>query len=92
MVQSAELNSYMTTFSLSRGGCGLAWSGPRPRHGTILTVRLGGGRTAASLRAMVCWERQLNKIAMHVGVRFIAGDDAKLAALLAGACARSGDD
>lgn len=79
-VQSATATTYMNTFSVSRGGCGLTWSGQRPRLGSVLYVRLGGGRGAASLRAMVCWARDLAG-SQRVGVRFVGGEEAKLAAL-----------
>ena len=81
MVQSMDAHTYMTTFSLSKGGCGLAWSGPRPKLGTVVNVRLVGGKTAASLRAMICWVNVLNR-AIRVGVRFVSGEDAKLSLLL----------
>lgn len=81
-VQTAASTTYMNTFSVSRGGCGLSWSGQVPRIGSGLNVRLGGGQTAASLRAMVCWARQV-KGAQRVGVRFVGGEEAKLAVMLA---------
>jgi hypothetical protein len=85
-VQTATSTTYMNTFSVSRGGCGLSWSGQRPRLGSVLYVRLGGGRAAASLRAMVCWARDVSG-ASRVGVRFVGGEEAKLAVLLAQAAA-----
>lgn len=72
---------YMTTSSVSQGGCGLAWSGPAPRPGSGLHIRLGGGPRAAAFRAMVCWVQD-GKGGLRVGVRFLAGEEAKLAALL----------
>ncbi len=43
-VQTATSTTYMNTFSVSRGGCGLSWSGQVPRIGSVLYVRLGGGQ------------------------------------------------
>jgi hypothetical protein len=64
--------TYMTTFSVSEKGCGLAWSGPVPAVGDPMDVRLGAGSSAASLRSVVCWTTQSGRTAM-VGVRFVAG-------------------
>jgi hypothetical protein len=81
-VQTATSTTYMNTFSVSRGGCGLTWSGQVPRLGSVIYVRLGGGRAAASMRAMACWARQVSGV-QRVGVRFVGGEEAKLATLLA---------
>ena len=62
----------MTTFSVSEGGCGLAWSGPVPSIGVPVDVRLGAGKLAASFRGEVCWTVQSGRTAT-VGVRFVAG-------------------
>jgi hypothetical protein len=78
----------MTTFSVSRGGCGLAWSGPAPRLGDTLFVRLGAGRSAATLRAMVCWTEPRGR-SLRVGVRFVGGQDWELQSLIAGSPADS---
>jgi len=83
VVSSQEHNTYMTTFSISRGGCGLAWSGAPPPLGGLLQVRLGSGRAAVTLRAQVCWVKEL--LGRHtVGVRFAAGQEAALMALITG--------
>ena len=76
-------STFMTTFSVSRGGCGLAWIGPAPRLGDTYFVRLGAGRGAATLRAMVCWTRSSGRH-LRVGVRFVGGQDSELQALIAG--------
>jgi hypothetical protein len=64
--------TYMTTFSVSEKGCGLAWSGPVPSVGVPMDVRLGAGSLAASFRSVVCWTAQAGRSAT-VGVRFLAG-------------------
>jgi hypothetical protein len=64
--------TYMTTFSVSEKGCGLAWSGPVPNVGFPMDVRLGAGSLAASFRSVVCWTAQAGRSAT-VGVRFLAG-------------------
>jgi hypothetical protein len=76
--------AYMTAYSLSEGGCGLAWSGPLPRLGAGLMVRLGTGPRAVSVRGMTCWVREAPK-GPRVGVRFLGatGGAVGLPALLA---------
>jgi hypothetical protein len=74
--------TYMTTFSVSEKGCGLAWSGPVPDVGVQMKVRLGAGSQAASLSSVVCWTAQSGRTAT-VGVRFLAGATAAWAMMLA---------
>lgn len=62
--------AFMTATSLSEGGCGLAWSGPAPRLGAGLLVRLGSGPRAVTVRAMACWVREAPK-GLRVGLRFL---------------------
>ncbi len=81
-VSSRSGNTYMTTFSLSRGGCGLAWSGPFPRLGDVLWVRLGSAAGGVAMRGMVCWTKGEGD-GRRVGIRFVGGQDSELAALLA---------
>jgi len=81
VVYSESGNTYMNTFSVSTGGCGLTWSGPPPRLGGGVHVRLGSGAGAASFRAVVRWTRPEPK-SLRVGLRFLDGEEAKLAALL----------
>jgi hypothetical protein len=72
VVQGPIAPTYMTTFSVSAKGCGLAWTGPLPAVGAPVDVRLGAGSGAARLRSVVCWTAQSGRAAM-VGVRFVAG-------------------
>ncbi|MFO0584873.1 MAG: PilZ domain-containing protein [Anaeromyxobacter sp.] len=74
VVSAGPAALYMKTFSLSRGGCGLSWAGERPPAGTYMNVRLGGGPTAPSFRARVCWVRGEPQ-GTKVGMRFLAGGD-----------------
>ena len=78
-----EGNAYMTTTTVSLGGCGLAWSGPLPSRGSPLQIRLGSGPTSATFRGRTCWVREEAR-GVRVGVRFVAGQDAALAALIDG--------
>jgi hypothetical protein len=64
--------TYMTTFSVSEAGCGLAWSGPLPAVGLPMDVRLGAGNRVAIFRSVVCWTQSSGRSA-NVGVRFVAG-------------------
>ena len=45
----------MTTISVSSGGCGLAWAGPRPSIGRPLRLWLGDQVPPADVHAVVCW-------------------------------------
>lgn len=72
VVYGAGAPTYMTTFSVSERGCGLLWSGPVPKVGVPMDVRLGAGNGAASFRGVVCWTAQSGRTAT-VGVRFLAG-------------------
>jgi hypothetical protein len=81
--------TYMTTISVSEGGCGLAWSGPVPATlGARLDIRLGAGSRAVMFRSVVCWTARSGNTST-AGVRFVAG--AKDAwAMLLGEAQRSG--
>ncbi len=81
VVATPEGATYMNTFSLSRGGCGLRWSGPPPQVGSTVHLRLGAGFSVPTLRATVCWvEEQGSRL--RVGFRFVGGQDGRLEALL----------
>jgi hypothetical protein len=73
--------TYMTTFSVSERGCGLAWSGPVPAVGVPVDVRLGAGTRATSFRSVVCWTAQSGRTST-VGVRFVAGPSSAWAMML----------
>jgi len=88
VVSGAGTPTYMTTFSVSERGCGLAWSGPVPAIGAPLEVRVGAGSAAATFRTTVCWAASSGRAAM-VGVRFEAGAHGAWAAML-GEVRRSG--
>jgi len=65
--------TYMTTFSVSENGCGLAWSGPVPAViGAELDIRLGAGGRAVTFRGVVCWTARSGSTAT-VGLRFATG-------------------
>jgi hypothetical protein len=73
---------YMTTFSVSENGCGLAWSGPVPAQvGSELDVRLGAGSRSVTLRSLVCWTGRSGSTAT-VGVRFAPGSRGPWAMML----------
>ena len=80
--------TYMTTFSVSQNGCGLAWSGTVPTVGVPMEVRLGAGRLVASFCGEVCWTARSGRAAT-VGVRFLAGEQNAWASIL-GDLRRSG--
>lgn len=65
--------TYMTTFSVSENGCGLAWSGPvATSTGAHLEIRLGAGSRAVTFRSVVCWTGKAGA-SSAVGVRFVTG-------------------
>ncbi len=73
VVYGARGPTYMTTFSVSDNGCGLAWSGAMPDLGVPMEIRLGAGSQVASFCAEVCWTAPTGR-APTVGVRFAAGE------------------
>ncbi len=81
VVYHAAGPTYMTTFSVSENGCGIAWSGAVPAIGTPMDVRIGAGAQAASFRAVVCWTAKAGRTAM-VGLRFVSGEKHAWAAML----------
>jgi hypothetical protein len=74
--------TYMTTFSVSPNGCGLAWTGPIPDLGAPMDVRLGAGALTASFCGEVCWTAPTGR-APTVGLCFAAGDRRTWARILA---------
>jgi hypothetical protein len=65
--------TYMTTFSVSENGCGLAWTGPVPAAiGAKLDIRFGAGSRSVTFRSEVRWTARSGSTAT-VGVRFVAG-------------------
>lgn len=74
VVQAPAGPTFMTTFSVSERGCGLAWSGPAPVPdvGARVDVRLGAGSRSATLRGAVCWTARSGRSAT-VGVFFLDG-------------------
>jgi hypothetical protein len=74
--------TYMTTFSVSANGCGLAWTGAIPAVGTPLELRLGTGHGAVTFRGSVCWTSRTDHTAT-VGVRFAGGASHAWAAVVA---------
>ena len=74
--------NYMTTFSVSENGCGLAWSGPVPAVlGTEMDIRLGAGTRSVTFRSVVCWTARSGSTAT-VGVRFATGTRSTWAMIL----------
>ncbi len=82
IVYGAVGPTYMTTFSVSENGCGLAWTGPVPDVGLPVHVRLGAGSRAAAFRSVVCWTAQAGRTPT-VGMRFLAGPQNAWAMMLA---------
>lgn len=62
---------YMTTFCVSEGGCGLRWSGPLPKVGQEVSVRLSGTARGPDIPGTVCWLASSGS-SPTAGVRFDA--------------------
>ncbi|HEY6104525.1 MAG TPA: PilZ domain-containing protein [Anaeromyxobacteraceae bacterium] len=65
---------YLTSVSVSTGGCSLRWPGSMPTLGEAVNLRFRGSRSV-DMRGVVCWRKPANKT---VGLRFVerpaAGD------------------
>lgn len=73
VVHGSAAPTYMTTFSVSENGCGLAWSGPVPAAvGAKLDIRLGAGSRTVTFGSVVCWTARSGS-RTTVGVRFVTG-------------------
>jgi hypothetical protein len=81
VVRGVGAPTYMTTYAVSEKGCGLVWSGPVPRVGASMDVRLGAGSRVASFRSVVC-NAESGRTAT-VGMRFVAGAHSSWAMMLA---------
>ncbi|MBK9517787.1 MAG: PilZ domain-containing protein [Anaeromyxobacter sp.] len=63
----------MTTFSVSPGGCGIAWSGPPPTIGRAVRLRVGPQARPADLWGTIRWIGARGP-SSTTGVRLLAGD------------------
>lgn len=75
VVNWAGADLYMTTRSISGGGCALRWSGPIPAVGRPLRLRLGAGLRAPELTGEVRWNAPAGA-GSTVGVRFVGNGGA----------------
>lgn len=82
VIASGYALTYMNTFSLSRGGCGIDWTGAKPSTGAFLDMRVGSGNRCAKVRARVRWVKP-DGSKFKVGVSFLAGDDSAVERLIA---------
>ncbi|HTP27838.1 MAG TPA: pilus assembly protein PilZ [Anaeromyxobacteraceae bacterium] len=60
------------THNVSDEGCALAWEGPLPMVGEVLSIRLGTGLFGSTVRAVVCWNSLGGPIPRGFGLRVIA--------------------
>ena len=73
----------VSTFAVSEGGCGIAWTGPAmPEAGTRLDVQLGGGERVARFEGQVAWTSSVGR-APALGLRFLSGDRATWSRMVA---------
>jgi len=82
VVASGYALTYMNTFSLSRGGCGIDWTGAKPATGAFLDMRVGSGTRCAKVRARVRWVKP-DGARFKVGVSFLSGDHSAIDRLIA---------
>lgn len=80
------------TLNVSAGGCAVRWPNQLPSVGEMLTVRIGGGFLAPSVRAVVCWTQPgAGGVERSVGLRLIVeGRAARIWAGLVEDVAQSG--
>jgi len=60
------------TINLSEGGCAVAWDGPLPMVGEVVSIRLAEGLFSSTARAVVCWNAIGGPLERCVGFRIIA--------------------
>jgi hypothetical protein len=60
-----------TTVNVSEGGCALRWPGQLPLVGDLVSVRLGDGFFAATVRAVVCWNQPGGAVERSAGLRMV---------------------
>lgn len=82
----------VVTINVSEGGCAVRWPNQLPSVGEMLSVRIGGGFLAPSVRAIVCWTQPgAGGVERSVGLRLIVeGRAARLWSALVAEVARSG--
>lgn len=59
------------TVNVSEGGCALSWTGAAPMVGEVVSLRLGDGIFASTVRAVVCWSAADGAAARALGLRAI---------------------
>jgi hypothetical protein len=60
------------TLNVSAGGCAVRWPNQLPSVGEMVSVRIGSGFLAPSVRAVVCWTQPgAGGVERSVGLRFI---------------------
>lgn len=73
----------VSTFAVSDGGCGVAWTGPAmPAAGTRLDVALGAAGRAVRFESQVAWTAPVGR-APAIGLRFLSGDRAAWSRIVA---------
>jgi hypothetical protein len=80
-----------TTINVSEGGCAVAWHGPLPLVGEVVSIKVGEGFFAATARAVVCWNAVGGPFLRCAGLRIITeGRGAKAWRVLAAEVAQEG--
>lgn len=82
VVHGSSGPTHTVTENLSAGGCRLAWTGPAPRPGTVVTARVGYGSVAAKLLAEFRWAAA-DGSPPAAGVCFLGGELETLERMLA---------
>jgi PilZ domain len=63
----------VTTLNVSEGGCAVRWPGQLPLIGDVVSMKLGSGMFAATVRAIVCWNQPGVTSDRSVGLRIVPG-------------------
>jgi hypothetical protein len=91
-VDHAGASYEVVTLNVSDGGCAIRWPNHLPAVGEMVSVRIGSGFLAPSVRAVVCWTQPgAGGIERSIGLRLIVeGRAARVWSGLVADVARSG--
>ncbi|HSM91696.1 MAG TPA: PilZ domain-containing protein [Anaeromyxobacteraceae bacterium] len=91
-VEHAGASYDVVTLNVSDGGCALRWPNHLPSVGEMVSVRIGSGFLAPTVRAVVCWTHPgAGGVERSIGVRLIVeGRAVRVWAGLVAEVARSG--
>ncbi|MGB8933202.1 MAG: PilZ domain-containing protein [Anaeromyxobacteraceae bacterium] len=91
-VEHGAMTYDVLTLNVSEGGCAVRWPNHLPSVGEMVSVRIGNGFLAPSVRAVVCWTHPgAGGVERSIGLRLIVeGRAARIWSGLVGEIARAG--